>query len=507
MTAHPKDLSVTFREVSFRYDGMEGPVVDRLTAHFPAGWTGVVGANGAGKTTVLKLAAGMLVPGRGTVRSPGKSIYCPQRTDDAPEMFEEFVEAFDGRACQLKGQLGIRKHWPHAWDTLSHGERKRAQIAVALWREPEVFVVDEPTNHIDREARQLLMEALASFKGVGIIVSHDRELLDTLCIQTLFVVPRGTTMKPGGYTEGHAALQGEEEHVRQLHEQKKKEVAKIRRIASDRRREADRADRMRSKRDLDLHDHDGRAKIDLARVSGMDGAAGRRLSQLSGRLRQAREELAGMRVTKEYDLGVWLETSRSKRDRLFSVRAGTLPLGEERQLAFPDLEMLPGDRIAVTGPNGAGKSTLIRHLLGRLNVESEHLVYLPQEVAAETSRDIMERVREQPKGTLGRIMTIVSCLGSRPQRLLETGEPSPGEIRKILLALGITKSPHLIVMDEPTNHLDLPSIQCLEEMLQDCPCGLLLVSHDRRFTERLTRARWEIAADNGDARRMLLTVR
>jgi ATPase subunit of ABC transporter with duplicated ATPase domains len=90
-------------------------------------------------------------------------------------------------------------------------------------------------------------------------------------------------------------------------------------------------------------------------------------------------------------------------------------------------------------------------------------------------------------------MTIVSRLGSRPHRLLETAEPSPGEIRKLLLALGITRVPHLIIMDEPTNHLDLPSIQCLAEALQECPCGLLLVSHDHYFLNRLTTIRWHIA--------------
>ena len=98
------------------------------------------------------------------------------------------------------------------------------------------------------------------------------------------------------------------------------------------------------------------------------------------------------------------------------------------------------------------------------------------------------------------MMTAVSRLGSRPHRLLESAEPSPGEIRKILLALGIARVPHLIVMDEPTNHLDLPSIECLEEALDGCPCGLLLVSHDERFLARLTTTRWRIASDGWDAR-------
>jgi ATPase subunit of ABC transporter with duplicated ATPase domains len=77
--------------------------------------------------------------------------------------------------------------------------------------------------------------------------------------------------------------------------------------------------------------------------------------------------------------------------------------------------------------------------------------------------------------------------------VLESGSPSPGEVRKLLLATGIARRPHLVVMDEPTNHLDLPSIECLEAALAECPCGLLLVSHDRRLLGRLTRVRWDLA--------------
>ena len=104
-------------------------------------------------------------------------------------------------------------------------------------------------------------------------------------------------------------------------------------------------------------------------------------------------------------------------------------------------------------------------------------------------------------------MTIISRLGSRPQRLLETGQPSPGEVRKLLLALGMLHTPHLIVMDEPTNHLDVPSIECLEAALHDCPCGLLLVSHDEYFLSRLTKTRWQIRRQNEESSHTDMTLR
>ena len=89
-------------------------------------------------------------------------------------------------------------------------------------------------------------------------------------------------------------------------------------------------------------------------------------------------------------------------------------------------------------------------------------------------------------------MTVVSGLGSEPKRLLRTKAPSPGETRKLLLALGVVREPWLIIMDEPTNHLDLPSIELLEQALGQCPCGLLLVSHDRSFLRATTQREWII---------------
>ena len=130
----------------------------------------------------------------------------------------------------------------------------------------------------------------------------------------------------------------------------------------------------------------------------------------------------------------------------------------------------------------------------------QRVIYMPQEIDRHTTQSLLARVRSLPKEKLGQLMTIVSCLGSRPQRLLETQELSPGEIHKILLALGISQVPHMIIMDEPTNHLDLPSIKCLENALAECPCGVLLVSHDQYFLDHLTTIRWHIAADREGSR-------
>ncbi|MHC4563231.1 MAG: ATP-binding cassette domain-containing protein, partial [Planctomycetota bacterium] len=181
--------TLDFDNVTFFYPAAGEPIFDGLSVELPTGWTGVIGPNGSGKTTLLRLACGELAPTAGRISRPGGIVYCRQRTDDPPEELAEFIEAIDAPGCRLRGELGVQDDWLSRWPTLSHGERKRAQIAVALWRRPSLLAIDEPTNHVDLAASKLLAEALEKFAGVGLLVSHDRELMDRLCRQTLFVEP------------------------------------------------------------------------------------------------------------------------------------------------------------------------------------------------------------------------------------------------------------------------------------------------------------------------------
>jgi macrolide transport system ATP-binding/permease protein len=500
------DLSIRFQNVSFTYDRATQPLIRDLSVNFSRGWTGVVGANGVGKSTVLKLATGGLKPQQGGVIIPESAIYCQQRTDNAPGRLVDLIHAINGDAFRIRGQLGIEDDWMERWSTLSHGERKRAQIAVAMWPKPQVLAVDEPTNHLDAEAQDLLYTALSTFHGIGLLVSHDRRLLDDLCHQCLFIEPPDALLRTGNYSHGLQQAQKDALTVQKQRAQAKHDFSRLKREAAKRRDAASHAHRKRSKRGLALKDHDARGKIDLARVTGKDGSAGKRFNQLAGRLSQARKKMDTIKAKKIYRMGIWMSGAKSRRNTLFNLPAGSLSLGGGRWLNFPDLSMNPDDRIALTGLNGSGKSTLIGYLMQSLNLQVNHVTYVPQEIDIHASRDVLARARNLPNEKLGLMMTVVSCLGSRPHRLLESAAPSPGEIRKILLATGIANVPHLIIMDEPTNHLDLPSIECLEQALVDCPCGLFLASHDQRFLDTLTHKRWHISEGNRGRGKYILEI-
>lgn len=492
---------LAFHKIGFSYDVLEKQLITDLTVDFTHGWTGIVGANGAGKSTLLKLATGELQPSSGSLHIPGAAIYCPQRTDEPPGRLAELLQADDADAFHIRRRLALAVDWHHRWETLSHGERKRAQIAVALWSNPTVLALDEPTNHIDRDAWRMLISSLSTYRGVGLLVSHDRELLDMLCSRCLFLEPGGARLRPGNYSEASSQKERDTLTLRKQRETARREYLKLKHTALNRKSAAAEANKRRSKRYLDRKDHDGRAKKDLARVTGKDAVAGKLLRQVDARLQRASDKENSIQIPKTYDLGIWIEGSRSVRDFLFRLPAGRIPLGSARQLAFPDMAMRPADRVSLTGPNGAGKSTLLRHILRHLDIPSERLIYVPQEINLQSTQSIMNEVHSLGHDRLGRVMTVVSCLGSRPAQLLESREPSPGEMRKIVLALGISLEPYLIVMDEPTNHMDLSSIKCLEEAVSGCPCGLLLVSHDEMFLGRLTDIRWQLAVDEaGDSR-------
>ncbi|MDR1306497.1 MAG: ATP-binding cassette domain-containing protein [Treponema sp.] len=500
---------LSFHDVSFFYPSSVHPVLENIDAVFDRGWTGITGDNGAGKTTLLLLAAKLLRPASGTITDPA-AVYCPQRTDELPPEGEDFVMTGDREAGKLISRLSIGAGWPWRWESLSCGERKRLQLGIVLWKQPEILALDEPTNHLDSRAKALILDALTGYGGTGLLVSHDRMLLDRLCGRCLFLRDGQAVMRNGGISRGLLEEERERTERRRIRKKLSTERDRLAAEADERRRIVEGSKNRLSKKHIASGDGDARGKINLARLSGKDRTGADSYRRMKNRAARAEADLAAAAPAGGHKEGITLETAAAKMDRLCAVPAGTIPLGGFNEaaggglppenpaaqdgpvLAFPDLRIRPLDRIALTGPNGSGKSTLVRFLRTRLPPALPAL-YIPQEISAEEGQREMEGLENETEQNRGEILARFSRLGSDPRFLLQSRSPSPGEIRKLLIARGLFSRPALIIMDEPLNHMDLTSIRLLEEALKEAACALLLVSHDEAFLEALTTSTWSIS--------------
>ncbi len=490
-------MQLVLSGVTYAYPAAREAVISNLTITFPAGWTALLGDNGCGKTTLAKIACGLIEPDAGSVTRNLVCSYVAQDADEPPEGLADFALDYGRDARELRESFRIEDDMPWRWGELSFGERKKLQVATALWGRPDVLVADEPTNHLDADAREQLGAALARFRGIGILVSHDRELVDLLAMRCASFEPGGIVVRPGGYSAAHDQAELERSSAAAERQNARRELARLAAEKDKRAHEAARADARRSKRNLDPRDHDARGKIDLAVFTGKDGQAGRLSSQMDARLVAVRERLAAVRVTKRYDGDLWMDAEPARRRTVLHVPPATIPCGPEGTLEIPELWVGNTDHVGVVGPNGAGKSTLLSHLRVLLAQAADaglglEVLDIPQELPAEARDAVVGRVTSLTPADRGRVLSTVAQLNSDPDRILEGGRTSPGELRKLMLAEGILRHPALIVMDEPTNHLDLHSTEALERALAAYPGALLLVSHDRRFLDACTARTWEV---------------
>ena len=472
------------------------PLLDGASAVFPDGWTGLVGENGAGKSTLLQLVAGEFSPQEGRIRiepDGATVVLCRQDVETPGSEVFSLAEREDGPAWRLRGELGLDAVDLERWTTLSPGERRRWQIGAALSREPRVLLLDEPTNHLDAEGRALVLRALERWRGAGILVSHDRAMLEALTTRTALLHRGALTITSGDYGEATEVWEAEKERARDVRQAAQSRERRARQALAEARSARASAERSLSGKKRDPKDRDARGIGAQTRRAWAEARLGGDVRRMRAAVERAAAAVPDAPVEVELGRSVFLGYTPSPRPVILTLDEAELRAGDRVLAQDVHAVLRREDRVRLAGPNGAGKTTLLHRLLEANAARAEQVFFVGQEVGPVEGSAILDRVRALPADARGRTLSLVAALGTDPDRLLASGAPSAGEVRKVLLAEGLARQPWAVVLDEPTNHLDLPTVERLAAALRAYPGALLLVSHDDGLADACTTTTWRLA--------------
>ena len=496
--------------ITFSYPESGCLLFSDLSLSFQQGWTVIAGANGSGKSTLVSIAAGLIAPDSGRVRKSGEAVLCSQVFEGLEPQDWSDIFCGDNHVGMLKSTLSISDSMIERQETLSGGEKKRLQLLAALSHSPEILILDEPTNHLDSYSRQLMINALRTFDGIGIIVSHDRAFSAALSSRTVLfdrasdglttfediplslpdALDESARRKKAGrdaYESIRSAISAQQMIVRKLGERSRSKQKDL------------------SKRGISSKDHDAKARIDGARLSGkdasLDGAMRNHMSisaQLEGKLEAAGKPL----MRKE---GLTLSGSMRVPDLSFPE---TLITAGSYSLNVPAFSVKAGSHIALTGRNGSGKTLFMKTFHDYLEEtgKGDFVLYIPQEFTGEEEERLLSLFRSLEDDERGLVLSDMYRMGSNPSSLFSHElSPSPGEMKKLALAMSRREGRSVLMMDEPTNHLDIVSMKILEKMFSQDGKDLtiLLISHDDAFIAACCDTVWKVER-NGNSGHLIV---
>lgn len=426
----------------------------------------IIGRNGCGKTTLLKILLGMVEPTSGTVLRPADVII-----GFAPQVVEEF-------------------------DSLSGGQRLNAAVTRCLSLDPNVLLLDEPTNHLDRHNRKSLMRMLQSYPGTVIVVSHDTELLRH-CIDKLWHIDGGQIrVFSGNYDDYMREIRNcrssLEQEITRLDRQKKNMHHALM-------KEQKRAAKSKAKGEKSIHQRKWPTVVSAAKAGRAQETSGRKKSAIDHKKQDLIEQLSTLRLPEIIVPNFSLNSADVGDRTIVSISDGSIGYAKQGPLLQKiSLSIGSRDRIAIQGDNASGKSTLIKAIMDDAGVIKSGNWYVPK------IGDI--GYLDQHYGTLSSEKTVLETIAEwMPSRshidirrhlndfLFRKNEEvhalvstlSGGEKARLSLAQIAAYTPKLLILDEITNNLDLQTKEHVAQVLKAYPGAMIIISHDEDFIEEI----------------------
>ena len=446
--------------------------------------TGIIGINGTGKSTFLKVLAGVLEPDQGRVsRNPNVQVsYLPQNPDmkdDATVLEQvflhfstEFRELNAYEAKTMLTKLGIT-NFDQKVGTLSGGQRKRVALVAALVHPADILVLDEPTNHLDSEMVAWLEDWLRQFRGAVVMVTHDRYFLERV-VNRITELDRAKLYHYEANYSKFLEIKAQRAEMAEASERKRQSILRVERewiMRGCKARTTKSKDRIQ--RYEDLKNQDAPQLDDVVQISAASSRLGRKTIDLQ-------------HISKTY--------------------------GDKVVIRDFSYNLLRGDRIGIVGHNGAGKSTLLHMIAGILKPDSGlvdmgttvKIGHFSQEGRElDLNQRLFDFIHEiaatvhTEEGTFTAKQMMERFLFPSDLQGVTIGRLSGGERRRLYLLSVLMEAPNVLLLDEPTNDLDIMTLSILEDYLQNFSGPILIVSHDRFFLDKLADTIFEVKG-NGE---------